>query len=186
MPSCFTDSTTRPEVAAVICPVGMAHLDAPTVDVLDRVGRRERALQHLGELERPVDRRPEVAVVAGARTHGSRDALRRSRPAGRRRWPSASTRRASIGRLKASQSATSTPATQMAPKAATTTAVVIPLSFPCVAPYAGNGHLVYGVAADSRNVFSLAKAGGVRYTPRPQVAGFNPCHWFVTTIDQER
>jgi len=34
------------------------------------------------------------------------------------------------------------------------------------------------------SMFSLAKPGGVRYTPRPQVAGFNPCHWFVTTIDQ--
>jgi len=32
----------------------------------------------------------------------------------------------------------------------------------------------------------LAKPRAMRYTPRPQVAGFNPCHWFVTTIDQER
>jgi hypothetical protein len=44
--------------------------------------------------------------------------------------------------------------------------------------------LVYGVRRIS--IFLLAKPSAVRYTPRPQVAGFIPCHWFVTTIDQER
>ena len=55
------ESTTRPDVSVVIVPSGLAHLDAAAVDLLDRVGRRERALQDLGELERRVDRRPEVA-----------------------------------------------------------------------------------------------------------------------------
>ena len=127
--------------------------------------------------------RPEPVVRARDRAGRRPRSARRSRSRRASTCASAAITRASSGRRRAAQSATRTPATQMAPKAATTTAVVIPSPFPWRNCMQGRPSCIRGAPDVS---LCLPNQRGVRYTPRPQVAGFNPCHWFVTTIDRER
>src|SRR6478735_11913112 len=90
--------------------------------------------------------------------------------------------RGSRGRRRAAQSVTKTPATQMTPQAATTTAVVIS-PFPYAQLYAGR-HLLYMGCVGSHSL--LPEQRGVRYTPRPQVAGTRSlplvCHDYSTGV----
>ena len=124
-------SATRPVHRGRDRAVGAAHADAAPVDGRERLRSRERALQDLAELDRRADRIAEPGVGL-SRCPARRPRSARSIPTSRSSTCSrALATRASRGRRKTAQSATSTPATQMAPKAATTTAVVIPSPFPC-------------------------------------------------------
>ena len=163
-----------------------ARVTQPTVDVRERLRRRERPLQHLAELERRADRGPRPASGSGCgRARRGDPLVDPGEPRVRICVEQLVARRASSrGRRRATQSATSTPATQMAPKAATTTAVVIPLSFPCVAPYAGERLLVYGVRRTSRfsscregarrPLHSTSAGGGVQSLPRAVCHDYRP------------
>ena len=86
-----------------------------------------------------------------------------------------------VAAAEAAQSATRTPATQMAPKAATTTAVVIPLPSPA-RTLCRRRRLYTGCVG--RSASRLPEQRGVRYTPRPQVAGIRSlplvCHDYST------
>ena len=88
------------------------------------------------------------------------------------------------GRRKASQERDEHAGNTDGTESRTTTAVVIPLSFPCVAPYAGDGVLYTGCGgypsrlgeAVRRPLHSTSAGGGDSF----------PATVFVTTIDQER